>query len=225
MGAWVRVREGHVVKREDAGGESSTDSFVPVPTAAILKQQSALERFCLVSALKVDQQAAIIVHEGRALVLNDLMDPELLLRARRELRAHMIPSPSVADKRSQLMPLTEQHIAEIFGDWALAPAKLAAWNDSVATVLELCSGAWAEDSDMSSVAVLNAKQREVLVEKGLVRMEIFDPPDENGLGFASDEGAPSPASLIKAAGAVVIVAFFVSQTLPSLMKQINLGEP
>lgn len=222
VGAWVRVREGNVVKRDD--GDVEGDSFVPVPTAAILKQQSALDRFCQVSALSLDQQAAIIVHEGNALALDNLMDSELVMRARRDLRACMIPSPDVADSRSRLLPLTEQHVAEIFGDWALAPATLASWNESVASMLALCPGAWADDRGMASVAVLSAKQREVLVEKGLLRKEMFDPPDTE-LKESSGEGAPSLSYLIKTAGTVVIVAFFISQTLPALKERFGSDTP
>ena len=153
VGAWVRVRDGRVVKRDSKRTEDGEgDDFVPVPTIAIVRHPLALERFSEVSALGMDRQSAILVHEGRALTLDNLTDAKLLVRARR-MQAYMIPSLGVADKRSRLLALTDEHVAEIFGEWALAAAKLAAWNESIVATLALCPGAWAEGRSMASVAV------------------------------------------------------------------------
>ena len=146
----MRVRDGRVVDRGSEEGDG--DDYIPVPTVAIFRHQPALERFGNVSALSVDRQAAILVHEGRALTLDNLTDAKLLVRARR-MQAYMIPSLDVAGKRSRLLALTEEHVTEIFGDWSLAAAKLAAWNESIAAVLALCPDAWAEGRSMASVAV------------------------------------------------------------------------
>jgi len=109
LGAWVRVREGHVVKCEDDGdSDGSTDSFVALPTAAILRQQSALERFMLVSSVDVDEQAAVIVHEGRALALNEVASMEMVMNAQRDpkcVRAYMIASCTVHVCQPRLPPL------------------------------------------------------------------------------------------------------------------------
>lgn len=159
VGAWVRVRDGRVVAR-DSVGQCEGDDFVPVPTEAIVRQQPALERFSKVGALGVDQLSAILLHDGCALALNNLTDAKFMVRARR-MQAYLIPALDVAAERSRLLELTEAHVAQIFGDWSLAAIKLAAWNKDVATVLALCPGAWEEDRNMASVAVLDAAQQHV----------------------------------------------------------------
>ena len=123
VGAWVRVRDGRVVKRDSKSTDDGEgDDFVPVPTIAIFRHPPALERFSKVSALGVDRQSAILVHEDRALTLDNLTDAKLLVRAR-HMQAYMIPSLGVADKRSRLLALTDEHVAEIFGEWALAAVR------------------------------------------------------------------------------------------------------
>ena len=219
VGAWVRVREGRVVLKDEDG--RAGDNFVPVPTEAILRQPSALDRFMKVSTLGLGQQHAALVYEGEVLLFERLADAKFVLRARHEIRPYMLPSPAVADQRSLLIPLNEQHVGEIFGDWGLAPAKLASWNESISTVLALCDDvdAWKQDRDV----LLNAAQRAHLIDQGLLRMDLFDPPAHPELRAAAATALPFLSGLfhrLKRTAAVVVIAYFVLHTLPTLRSKL-----
>ena len=67
-----------------------------------------------------------------------------------------------------------------------------------------------------SQAVLEAEQRELLVRKGMLRSDVFDPPPSSeGRGSAA-EGALQLPTFVRRAGTVIVIGFFIHQTLPRL---------
>ena len=64
--------------------------------------------------------------------------------------------------------------------------------------------------------MLEAKQRELLVRKGMLRSDVFDPPPSSeGRGSAA-EGALQLPTFVRRAGTVIVIGFFIHQTLPRL---------
>jgi hypothetical protein len=74
---------------------------------------------------------------------------------------------------SGLMPVTATHMEQIFGVCPLTSDTLDRWNRSVAGALALRKGA---NTSKTSVLVMNAAQRQLLVTKGAVPLGLFDPP-------------------------------------------------
>ncbi len=64
--------------------------------------------------------------------------------------------------------------------------------------------------------MLEAEQRELLVEKGMLRSDVFDPPDQPKGPGAAAEGSFQLPSLVRRAGAVLAIGYFIHQTLPRL---------
>ena len=68
--------------------------------------------------------------------------------------------------------------------------------------------------------MLEAEQRELLVEKGMLRSDVFDPPARPE-AERQDTAALQLPSFVRMAGAVAVVGFFLHQTLPRLSALVS----
>lgn len=194
-GAWVRVLDGKLVL-DTAYDKTLTEyDCVPVPKEAFLCTKPALDKFRQFSCVKVEEQHAILVHDGKGISFENLTDAQFVAAA--DPRPFFFP-PAASKQRSGLLPVTESHLREIFGVCPLTTDTLAAWNQSVAGALALRNGA---NRGKDSVLVMNAAQRTYLIQLGVVRMDKFDPPAFETPPPAMAEAAAPGASAVAASAA------------------------
>lgn len=214
-GIWIRIYEGAVVTQEAFDNASMSQrsrmKFVPVPRASWLQDDGKyVEHMLAISTIDRDEQVASFSLQGRAIERSEVQQPDFKVKAE-QLTLNLFPAEVSAtageDFGRQVLPLSTDHLMQIFGACVLPDEYLTSWNDQIQEVVQRVR--------LASLGVLLCSQREQeeLCQQGLISPLLVQPPVMDALESADEEDVWEGLPMMRSAAPVVQPRTFVALTL------------